>query len=133
MTATTETSVQVAHDGAPALIKVGLARLGDTTVVCLHGDLDVQTAPYFRDVLSVAVTVTRGDLVVVAQDVTRLDAAGIGVLVGGMRRARADARSLRVAAPSPHVQRLLRLTGLHHLLRSHGELPDGWQDPCPLP
>jgi anti-sigma B factor antagonist len=115
----------------PACIQVGMARLDGQTVICLHGDLDVQTAPYFREFLGIAISTSDDDIVIVAQDVGRIDAAGIGVLVGGMRRARAAERTLEIAAPSPSTYRLLRLTGLSQLLRTRTQPVVGWLDPCP--
>jgi anti-sigma B factor antagonist len=55
-------------------------------------------------------------LVVDCAQVDFIDSVGLNALVEGRRRAIARGSSLTIHRPSPHVSRMLRLTGLEHTL-----------------
>jgi len=55
-------------------------------------------------------------LVVDLEQVSFLDSSGIGVLMGVQRRLREHGGSLRLAAPSARVRRVLELTGVTTVL-----------------
>jgi anti-sigma B factor antagonist len=87
-------------------------------VVLLHakGDLDAYTAPGLRSQLHDA---TEGDaqlVVVDLADVTFIDSAGLGALVGAHRRMREAGGRLRIVRPPPLVARAFELTGLDEVL-----------------
>lgn len=87
-------------------------------VLRANGDLDAYTAPGLRLQLNDA---TDGggevELVVVdLQQITFIDSAGLGVLVGAHRRMRERGGRLRIVRPPPLVERAFELTGLDEVL-----------------
>lgn len=82
-------------------------RSGPWLVVEVAGELDLQAVPLLDELGSDPRFVTL-DL----HGVTFMDCSGLHALVNARSRAVAAGGSLRVAAPSREVQRLLRLTGL---------------------
>jgi len=56
--------------------------------------------------------------------VSSCDAAGLAVLIGIQRRARARGITVRLAAPAPRVAELLRVTGLDRSLTICAALAD---------
>ena len=81
-------------------------------VVRLRGALDVAAAPALRERL---IGLLHPGLRLLVLDLSRVpscDPAGLAVLIGAQRRARALGIVVRLAAPSLPVARLLRLTGL---------------------
>lgn len=87
------------------------------TVIAVAGQLDVATAPRFRQALLEA---QYGGGVHVALDLTAvefLDSFGLGVMVGGLRRARTHAGDLAVVCPPGRIRQVFEVTGLDQLLR----------------
>lgn len=87
-------------------------------LVALSGRLDVHSAADVRMVLVEAVPAGTGDLVLDLSGLTALDATGLGVLVGGHRRAQRAGRVLVLQDVTPAVARLLLLTRLDKVLRT---------------
>jgi anti-sigma B factor antagonist len=88
---------------------------GGVPVLSLAGELDLTTVPQARDALVRASAMHPGQTVVVDLDgVSFLDSMGLGVLVGGLRRARAAGGDLVLVCSTP---RLLDVFALIHLDR----------------
>ena len=85
-------------------------------VVRLRGALDIAAAPALRERL---IGLLRPGLRLLVLDLSRVpscDPAGLAVLIGTQRRAGLLGIVVLLAAPSPPVAKLLRLTGLDHSL-----------------
>jgi len=85
---------------------------GALTLVRLQGRLDAAAAPGLLARLNGAISEGRTLFVVDLADVSFIDSTGLGVLVSGLKAARRADGDLRLAAPSPQVRKLLRLTTL---------------------
>ena len=86
------------------------------TVVRVRDALDVAAAPALRERL---IGLLRPGMRLLVLDMSRVpscDSSGLAVLIGAQRRARLLGIVLRLAAPSPAVAKLLRLTGLDRSL-----------------
>jgi anti-sigma B factor antagonist len=85
-------------------------------LVTAVGELDISTVSQLRGLL--ATLTARGPRVIVDLDqVSFVDASGLGVLAGASARAAAAGGSLHVTAATPRVRRVLAVTGLdRHLL-----------------
>jgi len=86
---------------------------GDTTVT-LRGDLDIAAAPALRERLRDALeTMTVPHVLTIdLSRVTFCDAAGLAVLVGAHRRARALGLAITIAGARPQVTKVFHTTGL---------------------
>lgn len=82
------------------------------TVLTAVGDLDVGSAPSLRATIIEHLPRADGHLVLDLAGVHFIDSMGLGALIGGLKRARAQGGDLRLAAPSDAVARILELTRL---------------------
>jgi anti-anti-sigma factor len=88
---------------------------GGYAIAALSGDLGIASAPALREQLR-SLLRTSSQVIIDLSAVERADASGLAVLVGSGRRARLLGGSLRLAAPSPEVARVLAATGLNQHL-----------------
>ena len=86
--------------------------VGAATVVAVGGEIDVYTAPRLRDRITELVAAGRYQLVVDLEDVEFLDSTGLGVLVGGLKKVRAEQGSLRLVCTQDRLLKIFRITGL---------------------
>jgi anti-sigma B factor antagonist len=84
-------------------------------IAALSGDLGIASAPALREQLR-SLLRAASQLIIDLSAVERVDASGLAVLVGSGRRARLLGGSLRLAAPSPEVARVLSATGMNQHL-----------------
>ena len=92
----------------PAL---GVERQG--TVVAVRGELDINTAPELRAALMEAIEQHPGErLIVDLEGLEFVDSAGLGILIGGRKRAQTGGGDLVLVSTGRNVGRLLQLTGL---------------------
>jgi anti-sigma B factor antagonist len=104
--------------GGPLDFRVTVSREGPNVLVEVSGEVDVYTAPRLRQVLMDLID--GGGVAVLDVDLAHLgfiDSTGLGVIVGSLRRIRADGGDLRLLNPRPGVERALQITGLAEILR----------------
>jgi anti-anti-sigma factor len=81
-------------------------------IATLSGDLGIASAPALREQLR-SLLRAASQLIIDLSAVEHADASGLAVLVGSGHRARLLGGSLRLAAPSPAVARVLSATGIN--------------------
>lgn len=86
--------------------------------VRIDGELDLHTAPQFRECVatSLEATPTLMTVVVVLSDVTFIDSSGLGALLGQYRHLASRGGRLVLVDPRPPVQRVLQFSGLLKLV-----------------
>ena len=81
-------------------------------VVTIAGEIDVYTAPRFREVIVGAIENGNTRLIVDIEAVDFLDPTGLGVLVGALKKVRASNGSLDIVCTSDRLLRIFAITGL---------------------
>jgi len=89
---------------------------GDRALLTFSGEVDYAVASRFRQALVDLAEAGIVHLDLDLEGVSFIDSRGLSVLLHVRRRVLRQGGSLRVVALSPQVQRVLRVTGLHHLL-----------------
>jgi anti-sigma B factor antagonist len=84
----------------------------DVGLVVLTGEVDISTAPSFKDDLIALVDEGVTHVVVDLLAVTFIDSTALGVLIGGVRRLHPGGGRLVLVAAGRPVLRALTLTGL---------------------
>ena len=85
---------------------------GNYTVLSVLGEVDVYTAPKFRERLIELVTEGKHHIVVDLDGVDFLDSTGLGVLVGGLKRVRSHDGDLALVCTQRRILKVLEITGL---------------------
>ena len=99
-------------------LNIAVERGEAATLVVLRGDLDLSTAPELRECL-VKLIGDGARIVVDLEAVGFLDSAGLGILVGGLKRARTHGGELELACTSQDVLKPLVITGLDRVFTIH--------------
>ena len=97
---------------------------GTRTVITVHGEIDVYTAPSLRERLNELVASGHYDLVVDMGGVEFLDSTGLGVLVGGLKRVRSHEGTLRLVCSQEKILKVFRITGLTKVFPIHATLEE---------
>ena len=105
--------------------------VGVMTVLGVHGDVDVDSAPELRAAITQLVEETRCDLVIDMQDIGFMDSTGLGVLVGSLKRIRTHDGSLRLVCTREATLRLFQLTGLTKVFRIYDTVEAAVDAPRP--
>ena len=81
----------------------------------LEGEVDVYTAPLLRQEIMDQVDNGTNHLLVNLEKVEYLDSTGLGILIGGVKRAKEKGGSLKLVGPSARITRIFEITGLNKI------------------
>jgi anti-sigma B factor antagonist len=83
-----------------------------THVVAVTGEIDLFTAPEFKQRVSVPIDAGRTRVIVDLTDTTFIDSSSLGVLIGAHRRLRRLDGSLVIVCSNDAIVKTFRITGL---------------------
>ncbi len=87
--------------------------LGDSSyVISLAGEVDLYTAPEFKQQLLEVITQGARHVVVDFSDTTFIDSTTLGVLVGGVKRLRTNDGQLSLVCSDRNITKIFEITGL---------------------
>ncbi len=96
-------------------------QLGDDThVISLAGEVDLYTAPDFKQQLLQVIGGGSKNVVVDFTDTTFIDSTTLGVLVGGVKRLRPVGGQLLLVCSDRNIIKIFEITGLHRVFEIHG-------------
>ncbi|HVF13592.1 MAG TPA: STAS domain-containing protein [Acidimicrobiales bacterium] len=101
---------------------------GKYTVLSVQGEVDVYTAPKFRERLIELVTEGKHQIVVDLDGVDFLDSTGLGVLVGGLKRLRSHDGDLRLVCTQSRILKVFEITGLTKVFSIHDSVDSAVKD-----
>ena len=84
----------------------------DTHVIELGGEIDLYTAPEFKQQLLDAIAQGAKHVVVDFSDTTFIDSTTLGVLVGGVKRLRGNDGQLSLVCNDRNITKIFEITGL---------------------
>jgi len=96
------------------VLRIDLDERDDYTVCRPVGELDAYTVGQFREALGELAS--RPKLLIDMSDVPFVDSAGLGALIGGIRRAREVGGDVAVCCNRPTLVRLLHTTGFDRIV-----------------
>src|SRR4051794_17913462 len=85
---------------------------GDRHVVAVSGEIDLFTAPKFKQRMSAPIDAGRSHLIVDLSQTTFIDSSSLGVLIGAHRRLKLRGGSLVVVCDNDAITKTFKITGL---------------------
>ena len=101
----------------PLRLGIDVQRVSGFPVLCVSGEIDIYTAPLFKQAVVRLVSEGNNDVIIDLSQVTFMDSSGFGTLLGATRRLRPSGGGLYIAGPNSTIQRMLRLTRLDTIMR----------------
>lgn len=111
--------------------RVEVSERGSWVVVTVAGEVDVATAPRFRELLIGQIADGRHQIVVDMTWVDFIDSTGLGVLIGGLKRIRSHGGDLRLVIDDPRVLKVFDITGLDQIFTIYPALDAALGSPAP--
>ena len=99
----------------------------DTHVIELGGEIDLYTAPEFKERLVQVIDGGKKQIVVDLEKATFIDSTTLGVLVGGVKRLRPAGGSLALVCSDQNILKIFEITGLDRVFPIHGSREDALQ------
>jgi anti-sigma B factor antagonist len=97
----------------PPRIRIVEEHVGDVTILRLNGRLELEQGDLaFRDYINNLVADGRSNIVLDLKDVTRIDSAGIGMLVSKFLTARRSGGTIKLLHLTRHSDHLINITRL---------------------
>jgi anti-sigma B factor antagonist len=96
------------------VLEIHIEDMGAYTLCRPVGELDAYTVSQFREALGE--TTTNRHLLIDLSEVPFMDSAGLGALIGGIRRTREADGEVAVACSRPTLTRLLHTTGFDRIV-----------------
>jgi len=86
---------------------------GDSSyVIALSGEVDLYTAPEFKQQLLDVISKGAKDVIVDFSNTTFIDSTTLGVLVGGVKRLRTNDGQLSLVCSDRNITKIFEITGL---------------------
>ena len=96
----------------------------DTHVIELGGEVDLYTAPEFKERLVQVIEDGKKQLVVDLSKATFIDSTTLGVLVGGVKRLRPTGGSLALVCTDQNISKIFEITGLDRVFTIYSTRDD---------
>jgi anti-sigma B factor antagonist len=93
---------------------------GDAYVIALGGEVDLYTAPEFKQQLLDVIAQGAKEVVVDFSDTTFIDSTTLGVLVGGVKRLRTNDGQLSLVCSDRNITKIFEITGLDRVFTIYG-------------
>src|SRR5437762_13902361 len=95
-------------------------QLGDSTyVISLAGEVDLYTAPEFKQQLLEVIGQGAKSVIVDFTNTTFIDSTTLGVLVGGVKRLRSNDGQLSLVCSDRNITKIFEITGLDRVFTIH--------------
>jgi anti-sigma B factor antagonist len=91
----------------------------DTHVIELGGEVDLYTAPEFKERMVELIESGKKQIVVDLSQATFIDSTTLGVLVGGVKRLRPAGGSLALVCTDQNITKIFEITGLDRVFPIH--------------
>lgn len=92
---------------------------GPFEIIEVGGEIDVNTAPRLREAIVASIEAGHTRLAIDVEKVEFLDSTGLGVLVGALKKVRADGGTLDIVCTQERILKIFDITGLDKVFGLH--------------
>jgi anti-sigma B factor antagonist len=93
---------------------------GGAYVISLAGEVDLYTAPEFKQQLLDVISQGGKEVIVDFSNTTFIDSTTLGVLVGGVKRLRTNEGQLSLVSSDRNITKIFEITGLDRVFTIYG-------------
>jgi anti-sigma B factor antagonist len=93
----------------------------DVWVIALTGEVDLYTAPEFKQQLVDIIGQGAKHVIVDLTETTFIDSTTLGVLVGGVKRLRPSDGQLSIVCSDRNITKIFEITGLNRVFTIHSD------------
>lgn len=105
-------------------LETQLKDINGMQVLDVTGEIDVYTAPQFKDAVNTVIAAGQKHLVVDMTNVTYMDSSGFGALLSATRRLRPQGGTVNLVKVSGAIDRILKITRLNTVFAVYGSLDE---------
>ena len=105
-------------------LETGFREVSGKQVLDVSGEIDVYTAPRFREAVDCILASGQKHLVINMGGVTYMDSSGFGTLLSATKRLRPEGGTINLVRCSPAIDRILRITKLDSIFSIFDSVED---------
>jgi anti-sigma B factor antagonist len=105
-------------------LETQLREINGTKILDVSGEIDVYTAPQFKDAVNSIIAGGQKHLVVNMRNVTYIDSSGFGALLSATRRLRPEGGTVNLVQVNGAIDRILRITKLNTVFATYDTIDD---------
>jgi anti-sigma B factor antagonist len=107
-------------ESLPGEIRVQVTRTGTVTVICVHGEIDIASAPTLQAATDAMIDQGTRHLIMDLSGVEFIDSSGLATLIAANKRLPQGALALVVTRE--HIRKVFTISGVDQLLTVHDTL-----------
>lgn len=93
-------------------------------VLDVSGEIDVYTAPQFKEAVNSIIAAGQKDLIINMARVTYMDSSGFGTLLSATKRLRPEGGTVNLVACNSAIERMLKITRLNTVFGTFGSVEE---------
>lgn len=105
-------------------LETGLRDFDGTKVLDVVGEIDVYTAPQFKEAVNGIIAGGQKHLIIDMTSVTYMDSSGFGTLLSATRRLRPQGGTINLVKCNTAIDRILKITRLNTVFATYDKVED---------
>ncbi len=105
-------------------LETGVKDIDGMKVLDVAGEIDVYTAPQFKEAVNGIIAGGQKHLIIDMSDVTYMDSSGFGTLLSATRRLRPQGGTINLVKCNTSIDRILRITRLNTVFATYDSIGD---------
>ena len=108
-------------------LETGLREISGMKILNVAGEIDVYTAPQFKEAVDGIIAGGQKHLIIEMGDVTYMDSSGFGTLLSATKRLKPKGGTVNLVKCNSAIDRILRITRLNQIFATYDNLDEAIQ------